>query len=179
MTKHCMKLNSRRIIPTLSWPGKMSNLRLTSRELGGTLGAPVACSECHNVPKKITDIGHLDNSPHAEVMFDSTSKFFKNDAVYDSQNMTCTNTYCHSDSKYGRGNVSVVWTDNSGKAALCGTCHPVSKSELEALGHPIIPVFPNVPATESKTCSDCHGHVVDAGKNIINTSLHVNGRVDF
>lgn len=137
--------------------------------LGGLLGAPVACRECHVVPSKVSDAGHIDNTLHAEITFNTSSKFYRANAVYNADSVSCSNTYCHGNFGYGN-NAIVQWTNNTGTATMCGTCHSVANTDLVAKGHPVI---------GTKSCSDCHGHVVDSGKNIINPALHINGQVDF
>lgn len=143
--------------------------------LGGTLGAPVACSECHNVPQKVTDAGHLDNSLHAEVMFDSTSNKFKSNAIYDASSVSCTNTYCHGNFNGGNQDVTMKWTEVSSNEIPCGTCHgdvngttPESKA-FPRSGHPAIGTV---------TCVQCHGNVINSSMAIINPSKHMNGKVD-
>ena len=38
---------------------------------GGNFSRPVECGECHLVPVGIIDAGHIDDSPHAELVFGS------------------------------------------------------------------------------------------------------------
>jgi predicted CxxxxCH...CXXCH cytochrome family protein len=93
---------------------------------------------------------------------------------------TCSSVYCHGNRlKNGTTNGSYrkpYWnysgmTNNSSDklAVTCGRCH----------GNP-----PNVQTsshsgkTATTSCNGCHGSVVDALGNIINKSLHINGRVE-
>lgn len=143
--------------------------------LGGIIGAPVSCNECHKVPQKITDAGHIDISTHAEIMFDSTSKFFKSNAVYSAANVSCNNTYCHGNFSGGNQNVTIAWNVVSGSATACGTCHgDITKTTLEEKA------FPKTghPAIGTLKCNQCHSRTVNASMVIIDPSKHMNGVVD-
>ncbi|MEW5799153.1 MAG: cytochrome c3 family protein [Bacteroidota bacterium] len=143
--------------------------------LGGLLGAPVACKECHAVPTKLYDAGHIDNTQFAEVRFDSTSAMFRSNAVYSAANVSCTNTYCHGNRNGGNLNVTMTWTDTTAAATACGTCHgDVTKTTLAEKAFP----QSGHPAIGSYTCVQCHGSVINASMAIINPSKHMNGKID-
>lgn len=147
----------------------------------------VACTECHNVPQVWDGPGHIEQSP-AEVAFngplggkvtgDGTNV---PNPTYSGATNSCASTYCHGNwvvrretapPEYGfayadsviRGGVfSPVWTAGSEQAACGATCHT-----LPPQGH----------LASGPTCNGCHSGVVDAGNNIIDQTLHVNGKVN-
>lgn len=141
------------------------------KHLASTLGKSVACSECHNVPKKLTDAGHIDSLLYAEVRFDTASIFFRANASYNAANVSCVNTYCHGNFNGGNTANVVEWTGS----VQCGTCHgDETKATLEEKA------FPKTghPSTDSKHCSDCHRLTVNSSMAIINLERHINGKVD-
>jgi len=146
------------------------------KHLTSSLGVSVPCQHCHTVPKRFADVGHIDNSPHAEVKFDTTSVLFRSNAVYDAANVSCTNTYCHGNFNGGNQNVTMTWTDTMSTATACGTCHgDVTKATLAEKAFPKsghIPIGDNA-------CVPCHASVINAGMAIINPAKHINGVVDF
>jgi predicted CxxxxCH...CXXCH cytochrome family protein len=145
--------------------------------LGGIIGAPVACKECHAVPSQLLSAGHLDASLHAEVNFDSTTKFFRSNAQYisGSTNGTCSNTYCHGNFNGGNQNVTMTWSDTSASATACGTCHgDVTKSTLAEKAFP----KSGHPEIGTAACVQCHAAVINANMAIINPSRHINGGID-
>lgn len=153
--------------------------------LGGIIGAPVACTECHQVPKNLLDAGHIDSVLRAEARFDSTSKFFKANAIYNASNVSCNNTYCHGNFTNGNLNVTMTWTDTTSAVTQCGTCHgDATKTDSEDKArpksisqggtHPDKLINGNV-----WKCVQCHSSVVDANLIIKNVSKHINGTIDF
>jgi predicted CxxxxCH...CXXCH cytochrome family protein len=143
--------------------------------LGGILGAPVACKECHAVPTELTSAGHIDATQHAEVRFDSASVFFRSNAQYSATTVSCNNTYCHGNFNGGNQNVTIAWNDTSTAAVACGTCHgDVTKTTLAEKA------FPKTghPAIGSLNCNQCHSRTVNASLAIIDPSRHMNGVVD-
>jgi predicted CxxxxCH...CXXCH cytochrome family protein len=142
--------------------------------LGGVLGAPVACKECHVVPSKIYEGVHINK--FVNVRFDSTSVFFKNNATYIAANVSCTNTYCHGNFNGGNLNRTMTWTDTTATVTACGTCHgdttktTVKEKAFPLSGHTAAPVTSN--------CWTCHSRVVNSSMSIIDPLRHVNGVVD-
>lgn len=144
--------------------------------LGGTLGAPVACTQCHMVPATLTAAGHIDATVHAEVRFDTTSTFYRSNAVYNAANISCTNTYCHGNMPGGNLNATMTWNDTSSTAATCGTCHgDVTKTTLKEKA---FPKTGHTAAIVTSDCSTCHSRTVNSALAIINPSNHINGQVD-
>lgn len=143
--------------------------------LGGILGAPVACKECHVVPTELNSSGHIDGTPHAELRFDSASVFFRSNAQYNASNVSCNNTYCHGNFNGGNQNATIAWNDTAASAVACGTCHgDVTKATLAEKA------FPKTghPAIGSSNCNQCHSRTVNASLAIIDPSRHMNGVVD-
>jgi len=153
------------------------NIVRSSRGVGAHqahLSNGVSCNSCHVVPAAFTSEGHLGSDGKAEVRFDTVT-FFGTNQIYNSTNGTCSNNYCHGNFKNGNGNVTVTWTDETGNAAQCGTCHgDVTKTTLEEKAFPKTG-HPNIGTTK---CNQCHGRTVDANMNIISTTYHINGKVD-
>jgi predicted CxxxxCH...CXXCH cytochrome family protein len=147
--------------------------------LGGSLGAPVACAECHKVPATLFAAGHLDATANAEVRFDTTSSIYRSNAVYNAANVSCTNTYCHGNMPGGNMNASMTWTDTAAASTACGTCHgdvtkaTVQEKAFPKTGHDF--------AAITSTCTTCHSDVISGSGNslaIINPSRHMNGRIN-
>ncbi|MDE3058046.1 MAG: hypothetical protein KGJ59_08830 [Bacteroidota bacterium] len=188
---------------TLSWaPPRAVNgdTITTSRGVGAhqvhvnadASGQRVECKECHTVPTEVFQAGHLDASASAKVVFNGTRAVTvtANGTLvphpsYDPAALQCSNTFCHgnwkalkssaptinqqfySDSVMVGNNDSPQWTGGASQAA-CGTCHG-----LPPQGH--VPLAGNLAGAK---CSDCHQGVVDANNNILNTGLHMNGKID-
>lgn len=152
----------------------------------GNIGKSVKCSECHNVPSQVFASGHLDTNLPAEVVMNDTlaqlitgNGTLVPDPKYDSQNLTCTNTYCHGNWKLRKAtstnqfaytdsimvgaNYSPVWVVGT-SAAQCGSCHGLPPS-----GH--------ITATIS-TCGNCHTGVVNNTGVIIDKTKHINGKIN-
>jgi predicted CxxxxCH...CXXCH cytochrome family protein len=87
--------------------------------LGGELGAPVACDDCHQVPGATEDPGHIDPSP-AEVVFSGRAELGGADP--DWNGTSCGDTYCH-------GPAQPQWTVVNGSQVPCGSCHALPPPE--------------------------------------------------
>lgn len=149
-----------------------------------SVGAAVACNECHIVPKLASDTGHLDLIAGAELTFQGDVVSSNLSALagsarpaYSQATLKCDNTYCHG--YFPNGNkVSPTWTDESGQYRACGSCHgDVTKT---ASGDRALPktsltggFHPN-----NTNCSQCHSRTINASYQV-NASLHINGRIDF
>ncbi len=156
-----------------------------SHLLGSSLTSPIACSECHNVPSTVYEPGHIDNSGRARVIFNgplgtqsTASGSFVPHPSYALDSLTCSNTFCHgnwklekstslypfayADSAMSGNNSSPLWIGTS--QAACGSCHG-----LPPTGH-----FP----TTLANCARCHTGVIDFNGNIIDSTKHINGKVD-
>jgi predicted CxxxxCH...CXXCH cytochrome family protein len=126
---------------------------------GGNAGRPLECTECHVVPKNVTDPGHIDHPLPATVIISGVGTSKDRNPTWDHNERRCADTWCH-------GPVapqpSPVW--NSNVDLTCTSCH----------GTP-----PPPPHPQMTRCSHCHGDVVnDDNKTIKNRSLHVNGEIN-
>ena len=151
---------------------------------GGTIGVAVACKTCHVVPGKFTDAGHVDDGI-AEVKTDTTSVFYRSNAVYTTSTATCANTYCHGNFQNGNVSNAVVWNDTTGvnSAIKCGSCHgDITRTDPEERARPKTiaegGTHPNKGDFNTTHCSNCHGAVVDANLNFVNKALHINGKLN-
>lgn len=140
-----------------------------SHLLGGEISIGIRCTECHQVPKKLSDAGHIDNTNGAEVLFkDSLANIStkgRNKAsitvTKTNQNLECANTYCHGNFTNGN-NYTPKWT--SGKdEAKCGSCHSIP---------------PKAPHIQVAACFACHTVTVDQSNKIIDKSKHINGKLE-
>ncbi|MGO8997900.1 MAG: CxxxxCH/CxxCH domain c-type cytochrome [Polyangiaceae bacterium] len=111
---------------------------------------PLLCNDCHAVPTAVVQPGHF-NGPQAIVRFPFGG-------TYDPTSATC-NVWCHFNKTPGP-----VWTDNTGDAIQCDSCHAFPPV-LTRAGDP----HPSVPS-ELSACLGCHP---------FESTTHVNGVVDF
>jgi predicted CxxxxCH...CXXCH cytochrome family protein len=117
------------------------------------------CTSCHIVPITLDAPTHRDGDNVAEVKFDRLNPT----GTYATGTATCTNLYCHSN---GRGNTGTASWVTPG-ALVCTSCHKLDGTNMSGQHRTHL--------QENLTCSQCHGTVVDANRNIINANLHVNG----
>jgi predicted CxxxxCH...CXXCH cytochrome family protein len=121
----------------------------------------VVCSDCHKVPKTVTEPGHVDTAMPAEVLFSPAAK--QQGAAPSWDGTRCSGGYCHGGTLSGGKVTAPVWTKVDGSQIKCDSCHgdPPTKSH-----------------TASDTqCSACHAAVVDKNKKIIAPALHIDGKV--
>lgn len=159
--------------------------RLHLNEALMTKGKLVDCSTCHNVPPAFNSPGHIDNSPHAELIFSGLAANKTNvpgtmnytasqptiepNPQYDYEKLECSNTYCHGAFKNGNENNVVKWTDGA-NGAKCGSCHGDVLTGNPAPGgnHP-----------PSPNCGGCHADVAESdgagGFRIKDKTKHING----
>ncbi|MBI5476789.1 MAG: hypothetical protein HY964_08655 [Ignavibacteriales bacterium] len=153
--------------------------------ISGILGKSVKCQECHTVPSQLADAGHIDSPFNVTVAFNDTlAKLITADGSYNPQyqksTLKCDNTFCHgnwklrktssalqfayTDSVMVGSKYSPAWTGGSSES-LCGTtCHT-----LPPTGH--------ISATLTG-CFACHSGVIDGTGAIIDSSKHVNGKIN-
>jgi predicted CxxxxCH...CXXCH cytochrome family protein len=149
-----------------------------------SVGAAVACNECHVVPSLYNAAGHIDLAPGAEVTFQGDVVTSNLAALagsarpaYSYTTLKCDNTYCHG--YFPNGNkVAPSWTDNSGQYRACGSCH--GDPSQTTIGNKALPktsvnggFHPN-----NTNCSMCHSHAINASYQL-NTSRHINGQIDY
>lgn len=151
---------------------------------GGSLASPVGCTECHTVPSSVYQPGHIDGSGRARVNFNgplgttnTAGGTFVPHPQYLYDSLTCANMFCHgnwrlqksissypyayTDTVMTGSNHSPLWTGTSSEAA-CGTCHG-----LPPTGH-----------FATTLCSRCHTGIIDINGNIIDSTKHINGKVN-
>jgi len=113
------------------------------------ISRPLLCNDCHVVPASVTQAGHLDQPTLVRFPFGGS---------FDSTAVSC-NVWCHFNKTPGP-----VWTDNTGDARQCDSCHAFPPV-LTRAGDP----HPSVPG-ELAQCLRCHPFA---------PGTHVNGVVDF
>lgn len=118
---------------------------------------PVACDECHVVPRSFTDEGHLGSELPAELRFGELASLAGASPEYDASLHRCAGTYCH-------GAAEPIWTEARTTSEACGTCHALP---------------PPAPHPAGDDCSSCHSEVIDAAGEFVDGGLHVNGSVDL
>lgn len=130
----------------------------------------VSCSSCHIVPGSALATGHIDETSHAEVTFDTLATAPHAGALepaWDRSTATCANIYCHGNFTFNAitGNDSLWNWTTPASGQLCGTCHGLPPD-----GHFAI--------TEGAKCGICHSTVVDPNDNgiIIGLAKHINGQ---
>ena len=145
-----------------------------------TNATSAGCSLCHSVPDNYKDSGHLDETDNAEILFNVFVTDSGNVAsTWNHSTASCNNTYCHGAFKFDKdassnqwvyldsviigNNPEMIWTNVGTGQADCGSCHG-----LPPTGH-----------GDYTTCHTCHIGVVDADRNIIDKSKHINGKIDI
>lgn len=133
----------------------------TAHLAGGSFSRALACSECHQVPKRPDDFAHADGLP-AEVLLRGPAATEDREPVWHRETATCVDSWCHGPGPSGALAASPRWTKP--QALGCSDCH----------GLP-----PPAPHPQMMDCSSCHGEVVGADNvTIIERSRHVDGVVD-
>ena len=122
---------------------------------GGTLAAPVACTECHAVPAAMAH-----STGAVELAWGPRATARAATAGFDAAALTCSN-YCHGGSVgHGGSNKTPSWTTVDGTQDACGTCH----------GAP-----PPAPHTANPDCGLCHaGYTLTS----VDVATHVDGKRD-
>lgn len=126
---------------------------------------PVPCNECHVVPQKWDEAGHIDTLLPAELTFSGVATAWKAAPKY--ENGKCDNTYCHGAVTAlapPSGTLTVPeWTKVDGSQAACGNCH----------AFPPLAPHPAAPAG----CDPCHKNLT--GLTFNKPLTHVDGEVTF
>jgi predicted CxxxxCH...CXXCH cytochrome family protein len=119
----------------------------------------ILCDDCHDVPAELDDPGHLDGPP-ADLDFSPLA----GSVSYDAESGECSDSYCHGAALFAGGSLTEpVWTAVGEDQAECGTCHGLPPARR----HPQV-----------DNCGACHRRVADNELNIVDPTLHINGRVD-
>ncbi len=130
------------------------------------ISLPVACASCHPGPRSIANPPHLDGVVQVEF----SGLALARGAQPAWKGATCDSVACHGARLVDPPALVPVWTDTSGAASKCGSCHGIPPSQH----------------TPSRSCgqASCHAGevVVDAfGVPSITPSgkaLHMNGVID-
>ena len=120
------------------------------------------CNQCHISLTGFEDPNHRNGNVDMEFGLVATDSG-KVNPDWKQGEATCSDVYCHGNFALG-SNVNVVWNEVGSGHADCGTCH----------GLPPQPGHPN-----NENCHFCHSSVVDADKNIIDKTKHINGFTDY
>jgi predicted CxxxxCH...CXXCH cytochrome family protein len=121
----------------------------------------VACNNCHTVPTGTWEAGHIDGDNQAEVKFKLLAKADGASPTWNGT--TCSGVYCHGATLTGGTHKEPSWTDESGKAKMCGACHRLTDPEGNA----------------DSDCSSCHPTSVKSDRTIIEDGTHINGTIDM
>lgn len=100
---------------------------------------PVACDECHLVPARLGDEGHIDTDWPAEVMWGPLAAQGGASTPFSHEALTCT-VYCHGTTIAGGAIPAPGWTQGA-EVNRCTSCH----------GNPPPPPHPEV-----DSCGGCH-----------------------
>jgi predicted CxxxxCH...CXXCH cytochrome family protein len=139
-------------------------------EGGLTSSTTIPCSNCHDLPANYSDPIHVDKTTpgKAEVLFSNTLAATQTlgttgAPAFNAADASCANVYCHGNFTNGT-HKTVAW--KGADQAKCGSCHGD-----EATGNP----WPGGTHDESQDCVRCHAGIVNANREIIDPSRHVNG----
>lgn len=128
----------------------------------------VPCAECHQVPTRLNDAGHIDTPLPAELSFSGAALAFGAQPSFNG--VTCTGTSCHGQA-FPRGHASggsltePTWTKVDGSQAACGSCHGLPPPRP----HPYY----------ASDCGRCHENMTPDGTRFVRPDLHVDGVVTF
>jgi len=132
------------------------------RDTTYTTAYTLDCDLCHREPTAFEDPRHRDGVIDIEFGAPATDNGDVT-PVWNPGAATCSDSYCHGNFTLGE-NKTMVWNDVGFGQSDCGTCH----------GLPPQPGHPN-----NENCHFCHSSVVDADKNIIDKTKHINGQTDY
>jgi len=142
-----------------------------SHMTGGTISAPVACTECHPVPTLMNGDDHPDSLARGTVtqFLGPLAQTGGATPAWNRSKETCTNTYCHGATLPGTFKPATpLWTKVDGSQIKCNSCHGVLPADLGG-SHPLHTAY---------TCDTCHTRVTSADLTITHRDLHVDGEVD-
>ncbi|MBU1170674.1 MAG: CxxxxCH/CxxCH domain-containing protein [Proteobacteria bacterium] len=126
----------------------------------GILKKALACEQCHLVPTRADQDGHMDESP-AEITWGTLAGTGNTAPLWDRTLGTCSNVYCHGATLSGGTNKIPTWTIVNDTQAACGTCHGNPPTEA----HPA-----------ANQCQACHSGTVDQdGRIDVAGGLHIDG----
>jgi len=129
---------------------------------GGLVRAAIGCDECHIVPQEVADPGHLDPAP-ADLSFGALATAEDAAPIWDREQATCRNTYCHGATLSGGKHAEPVWNLVDGSQSSCKSCH----------GAPPPPPHPSW-----SNCWYCHPETVNEDGSIdIAGGAHMDGEL--
>ncbi len=137
----------------------------------GPFRQAIACGECHVVPSRLDDPGHMDGA-RATVTFGPLAGSGGVQPAWNGGAATCSNVYCHGATLAGGSlpNREPRWTQVDGTQAACGTCHGIPPPT--STGHPAV-------SGGTAACAACHPGTVKADGTLdVAGGLHINGVVD-
>ncbi|MEO6600941.1 MAG: CxxxxCH/CxxCH domain-containing protein [Polyangiaceae bacterium] len=127
---------------------------------GGAFSRPLACNECHQLPREKSPEDHVDGLP-AEVVLSGVASTGGRVATWDAKAVRCSDSWCHSPGS-AAAQASPRWTDRTSLG--CTSCH----------GAPPPPPHPQL-----QNCVQCHAGVVGKdNRSIADRRHHVDGVVD-
>ena len=130
------------------------------RHLEGGSGRPLACVECHVVPKQVEAPQHIDGLP-AEVTLAGVAESHGRAPLWDRGTASCGDSWCHAPTAGTHANA--IWNEPTTRG--CQACH----------GTP-----PAAPHPQIEDCSRCHGAVVEADdRTLRDRTRHVDGKVNL
>jgi predicted CxxxxCH...CXXCH cytochrome family protein len=153
---------------------------------GPTLGKPVLCEDCHQVPETWTDPGHvfdqdgnIDPLPAEVVLGEAAGRDLSGftgrrpgPPSYDPATGTCANVYCHGGEMIGDPDTPApVWTASTDGPA-CDTCHGMPPTQTHPTGLGLT------------DCVRCHEQVVndtvvDQTLGIVEANLHIDAQLSL
>jgi predicted CxxxxCH...CXXCH cytochrome family protein len=123
---------------------------------GPNLTQPIACSECHTVPRTVDDPGHLEDAP-TDIRFGPLATTGGTTPSFGpvTGGQGCSASYCHGGFPGGNNANAPVWTGTG--QAECGSCHDLPPPTGRHAIH----------VAAAVDCTVCHGPV--------EPDTHVNG----
>jgi predicted CxxxxCH...CXXCH cytochrome family protein len=144
-----------------AWPKTSAH----SAHAAPTVTTPTACDACHNVPRALGDPGHMDGV--VQIAFAGRAVDRGARPTWDGR--SCQTVACHGAELVDAPPVVPTWSDTSGVARNCDSCH-----RLPPTGH-----------TASGGCdrAECHGSEVVRTGGLLTISesgklIHINGAID-
>lgn len=121
------------------------------------------CSECHQVPKSLRDMDHLNST--IDIVFSGLAVKNQASPMWNTTTKSCSGAYCHN----GK---TISWTDPLTPETPCDTCHGAPPDSHVRFAYVATPTScatchpdANSPThlngsveTNSMACDTCHGH---------------------
>jgi predicted CxxxxCH...CXXCH cytochrome family protein len=132
----------------------------------------LSCSDCHVVPGRVDEPGHIGAGP-AKLTFGELAQKRNAQPTFTSSTATCSSVYCHGATLGAGGtNHEPQWTKVDGTQAACGTCHDLPPNNGR---HPKLASAPG----DTTACSACHVETVKPDGTIdVAGGKHIDGRIE-